>query len=1254
LLRLKRVELQGFKSFADRSELRFAGSGIAGVVGPNGCGKSNLADAINWVLGEQSAKTLRGARMEDVIFAGTRERKPVGLASVTMTLVDPGLDLARIEAVQDADGHANGHANGHASLQTNGHANGTNGANGAGLNGKANGNGHAERDITVTRRLFRSGESEYLIDGRTARLRDIQDLFMGSGLGPESYAIIEQGRIGQLLSSRPQDRRAVIEEAAGISKFKSRRRLAEARLEGAKHNLERVFDILEEVGRQANSLKRQAAKARRYEELRKEMDARLRQVLAGRYLMLERETAKIALDLNMATAGFDELSTASAQQEKDYSRSQQEGYQTEAELTEARKRLAELNLELERTRGRLEYQAKQVAAIEQRLAQGEGESQETERRLGVVSEELAADRASLADLERQAAEARQKLEAKAHDRDETQNAVAARERGMEAARHGILRLLGEGATLKNQLAQADTYLAALERDAAKAQKEEQGAIQDLEWLGAAKTELSAKLAARQMELESLSEQRRRLEEELAAHKAELAAARGDLERARTGFSRLKARLDSLEEILSHRAYTTESVKRLFSTIERGQANGLKPVGVLADFVEVEPAYEKAAEEFLHDELEYIVVADWNQAECGIELMRTSVEGRATFLVHPEPAAGAERGARRPETGDGSGVVASLSDVLRLTNGFGNSALECLPRLGQSYLAADRAAAQRMALEYPELYFLLADGVCYHGHTVSGGKKSSSGPLALKRELRETKAQVQAREKELQQAAGRIEGLERDIQRLEQELERIRGAQQDEEKEAVALDHEMRKLADDLARAGSRLSVARLELERIGRERTRSLERRRADQQAFEEKERMRLEHEHGLESARAELEALKAQAARAGEEHAVLRVAVAGLDERRRAEQTAMARVEAQRNELAARSRQMAAELERLGVERARLLASNIELDQRAIELSEERALADDAVERLAGKEAGLRAAIAALEEKLKDLRVRMQEAQEGRSRIEVELVRRQAELHHLDETSRRELNVAVAELCGEADVVLDPEAMAELEEKYGEIRRKIEALGPVNSDALAEFQEAQQRYDFLNTQRQDLLDSIRDTEKAIHEIDTESRKRFGEAFAAINANFREVFTTLFGGGMGEMRLTDEANIAESGIDIVASPPGKKLQNVLLLSGGEKALTALALLVAIFKYTPSPFCILDEVDAPLDEPNIQRLTSLLADMSRYTQVIIITHAKRTMESAQVLYGVTMQEPGVSKLVSVKFNPLMPPPLEAMSGELARA
>jgi chromosome segregation protein len=257
--------------------------------------------------------------------------------------------------------------------------------------------------------------------------------------------------------------------------------------------------------------------------------------------------------------------------------------------------------------------------------------------------------------------------------------------------------------------------------------------------------------------------------------------------------------------------------------------------------------------------------------------------------------------------------------------------------------------------------------------------------------------------------------------------------------------------------------------------------------------------------------------------------------------------------------------------------------------------------------------------------------------------VKRQVELKYLDETSRKELDQPVADISSGEETVLDPDAMAELEASHQEIRRRIEALGPVNPEALVEYQEAQRRYEFLNTQRQDLLDSIRDTEKAIQDIDTESKKRFGQAFAAINDYFREIFVTLFGGGIGEMRLTDEANAFDSGIDIVASPPGKRLQNVLLLSGGEKALTALALLMAIFKYQPSPFCILDEVDAPLDEPNIQRLTRLIQEMSRQTQFIIITHAKRTMEAAQALFGVTMQEPGVSRLVSVKFNPMPPPP-----------
>jgi chromosome segregation protein len=281
--------------------------------------------------------------------------------------------------------------------------------------------------------------------------------------------------------------------------------------------------------------------------------------------------------------------------------------------------------------------------------------------------------------------------------------------------------------------------------------------------------------------------------------------------------------------------------------------------------------------------------------------------------------------------------------------------------------------------------------------------------------------------------------------------------------------------------------------------------------------------------------------------------------------------------------------------------------------------------------------ALGALEEALKTLRIESQAAQERRAEIELELVRKQSELKYLDETARKELNIAASEIAASEEVELDEAGVAEVEQKYQDVRGKIEALGPVNTQALEEFQEAQQRYDFLNTQRQDLLDSIRDTEKAIQELDVESRRRFKDAFDAINDHFRGMFKTLFGGGQGEMRLTDEANLNESGIDIMASPPGKKLQNIALLSGGEKSLTAMALLMAIFRYTPSPFCILDEVDAPLDEPNIMRLTRLIKEMSATTQFIVITHAKRTMESAQALYGVTMQEPGVSKLVSVRFE-----------------
>jgi chromosome segregation protein len=1208
MLRLKRVDIQGFKSFYNRTDMKFPGTGIAAIVGPNGCGKSNISDAISWVLGEQSAKSLRGARMEDVIFAGTRERKPLGMAQVTLTLLDPSGQLVLSGDAKDT---------------------------------APSDRAPAPREITITRRLYRSGESEYLVNGKQARLRDIQDLFSGTGLGPESYAIIEQGRIGQILSNKPADRRAVIEEAAGIGKYKTRKRLAEAKLESSRHNLARVFDILEEVSRQVNSLKRQASKAKRYEELRAEMVAHLRRAISGRFELLEKQATRLLTDLDQAQATVQELAAKLSDQEQEHAALQESCYRTETALTAARARVAELNVESERTRGRLELQAKQIGGIDERLAAGETELQQLEARRVREESERDAHAARVAESEAAITALRERLQAKTAERDALQAELRQRERLIEEVRSAVLRLVGEASTLRNQVVQIDEYLAAIERDSARTRREEDAAVEELARLDQVKAELSAKLSARQMELESLADRRARLEQELQDRRGQMQTARRQLEELRALLSRQRARRDSLEEILSHRAYTTESVKRLFTAIDRGQAAGFQPLGVLADFVELtDPAWEKAAETFLHEELEYVVVSDWSAAESGINLMRAEADGRATFLVHQL----AGDGARPVERPADAAVVGRLSEALRFTNGFALAPHGFLPRLANCFLVEEHAAAQRLAPLYPDCHFLLPDGTTYHGAAVTGGRKSAGGPLALKRELRELNGDVEARQRELDSLSSSLEELEQGAARLAEELDYVRQQQQAQEKDALALDHEQRKLAEESARAGQRLSTARLELERLQRAAEQSRAQRHQSQAAVAEREQQRFEEEKRLETMRAEIEGLQSRVHALNEEHATLRAELVGLEERQRAERTAAARIEAQLRQVAARRDELDRELQRLGVERARLLEDNIGLEQRAAQLAEATAAASAEVQRLEAAEAEGRAALAALEDSLRSLRLEAQAAQERRGAVELELVKTQSDLKHLDETSRKDLNIAAAELAAEMRVAQDSNApeldeayILEAEEQAASVRQRIEALGPVNPQALEEFEEASLRYEFLNTQRQDLLDSIRDTEKAIQELDAESRRRFQEAFEAINENFRAMFKTLFGGGQGEMRLTDENNLAESGIDILASPPGKKLQNVALLSGGEKSLTAMALLMAIFKYTPSPFCILDEVDAPLDEPNIQRLTRLLKEMSEETQFIVITHAKRTMEVAQALYGVTMQEPGVSTLVSVRFD-----------------
>src|SRR5471030_2671041 len=586
---------------------------------------------------------------------------------------------------------------------------------------------------------------------------------MGTGLGPESYAIIEQGRIGQILSSKPQDRRNVIEEAAGITRFKTRKRLAEAKLEGAKQNLARVYDILEEVTRQVNSLKRQAGKAKRYNELKAELETRLQVVLSGKYRLLERDAAETAIHLNLAAAELKQLGDRVTEKEQTHERQQGVYYEMEQQLTAARQQLSGMHVDAERTRGRLESQVKESGSIEQRIAQSEKETQELEIRLNALDQEIGGHQKTVDALEAQIAQARRRMMETNQQREQLQLKVREREKAIEAGRQVILRLLGEASTLKNQLAQIDEYLAGIDRETARSTREEEVASAEISRLDVARKQLSETVAQRQLELESVTGRRRGTEEELAERRGASVELRRDIDGLKTEVSEIRASKESLEQVLAHRTYTTESVKRLFDSLEKGNAGDLKPMGVIADYVEVDPQFEKPAEEFLHEELEYVVVENWQQAESGLDFIRAESGGRATFLVHTELVHAEPLNGKvhlpQPAIGPETGIAARLSDSLRLTNGFKDRAIDLLPRVSLCFLAEDRAAAQRLAVSYPHLYFLLPDGVCYHGHTVTGGRKSGAGPLAMKREARELAVKLQGRQASLDQMLTRLTALE---------------------------------------------------------------------------------------------------------------------------------------------------------------------------------------------------------------------------------------------------------------------------------------------------------------------------------------------------------------------------------------------------------------------------------------------------------------------------------------------------------------
>ncbi|MBT9329854.1 chromosome segregation protein SMC [Paracidobacterium acidisoli] len=1286
MLKLKKIQILGFKSFCDRTEVTLPGQGMAVVVGPNGCGKSNILDGVTWVLGEQSAKSLRGGKMEDVIFAGTRDRKPLGMAEVSITLIDPEAyqggpllegpevvienelnpdwDEEKLKAERAAEveeiiadsqpgqviegdapaAPAGGDAAAAEAAAANSEAAPTEAAQSAPGNvvlkirRRRFQKTPQQGEIVVTRRLFRTGDSEYLLNGRLCRLRDIQDIFMGTGLGPESYAIIGQERIGQLLSSKPHDRRAIIEEAAGITRFKTKKRLAELRLEQAKQNLARVNDIFEEVTRQMGSLKRQAAKAERYGALRDEMRARLKVVLASKVSQMDAEQASLTAQIAGLTGKIDEHSQKIEQLDGEHSTGVERGYGLDAQRKDAETRANQSAVELERAASRQNANQERIADLEARAAAAQAELEQAKQHLQSLTAERDGQRSFLENAAAEAASFREQAQAKQQTMREAASAVSAQEQRAEAGRRQAMQVLSQTGQARNQIAQGEESLASLEREAERLAVESNAARRDLEALGAERGQVS-------MSFESVTETLRRLESEISGLRAEIATKRNEETEAKRRGDQLRAeqatltgRRNSLEALIREHSYSTDTVRKLFRSNSLG--GGLKPVGTLADFLEVNGQYESVVDEFLRDELNYIVVKSWDAAHEGMRLLKSDVDGRATFLVHPEDSqAKFSFAANAAATGyeQQQGVV-RLKDCIRVLDGFGKSLEVILPKLRDGYVTPDSDTARGLALENPNAFFLAPSGECFHNVTVTGGKPSTEGPLALKRELRETQSKLDHVEKELGQAEMTAASLSRTLAELTRSLDGKSEERRNAERESATQSAALRQMDSEAQRLERRLQEWTLQSERNRDART-------AKQSFIEQKrdEAARLEEQHAAAEAslvalQQQVEELRQRRDAAQQEAAQVSAELAGLEERRRGAEAAFARIDRMYGDLERRVAQIGQQLAAAFAEKEQRTRENEQLAVNREQLGAVREQALKEAAQWAGEAAALRVQLAEAEQSLKALRAETDSMRDTRSERSTSSARLAAELTHIEESCVSDLGIEANLLRAETELPrIEGEALSNEDEACREMKKKLEAMGPVNMMALEEYKETAQRHEFLETQRKDLLDSIENTQATIKEIDEISRTKFDEAFARINENFSATFGRLFGGGQAFMRLTDQENTADSGIDIVAQPPGKKLQNVFLLSGGEKALTALSLLMGIFQYQPSPFCVLDEVDAPLDETNVGRLADMLRSMAEDTQFVMVTHSKRMMTAADLIYGVTMQEPGVSKVVSVRLG-----------------
>ncbi|MFA6149173.1 MAG: chromosome segregation protein SMC [bacterium] len=1193
-MKLKKLELIGFKSFYDKTTFDFS-AGVTAIVGPNGCGKSNIVDAIRWVLGEHAPSFLRSKALEDVIFAGSDAAGPLGMAEVTLTFTnEDGIAPPGYES-------------------------------------------YAE--IAITRRTFRDGESEFSINKVPCRLKDIAELFLDTGAGARGYAIIAQGKVGEIVDARPDEMRMIIEEAAGVAKFRVRRKEAERKMESTRQNLARVKDILDEVRRQIGALERQVRKAERYKAFRAELkDLDLRIASRKRLAMsLACDSAREALDgienallsarsdLARMDAGREEARLTLSERERllsdlreEHGWRKEEAARREAEWEGLRGQAEQLRRMVQEAGVEITSLESEIAALDAKIAEAEGEAVLRSEGLSLARACWEKENESLAAAREEHRLARDEVERAKSDLIVRVSQHSDARSGADALSQRITEGERSLARLTERIEEAAAAMEKASRDLDAASAVETAAREALETAERSWEETGAALAAASARLDASVEAARSAESEL-----------------RSAESR-RATLSGLHDRMDWASSGVRAVLRHFRGAEESGGDDRAALRVMGEMIETDAAYEKAVEAVLGERMQSVVVRDHAEGLSAIHFLKESREGRGAFIPMglrtrtEELAYVGEEGvvapltevvSAPPECGDllrgllgGTLLVRTLDTAIRLWNRNG---------VWNSYVTLDGDV-------------VTADGILIGGEQGGG----EAGVLARKREIRGLEKDIEEMRLELDRRARAEEAIRRERASLEERLAAFFRGREEARSAHVAAERARAVLSETRAQAGAlhdgrtrEEAYLRGELARMAEELSASLAMARESEHARGEEEIRTRELLSKTEEKRLSAEEIRERA------HAA-EVAFRGLEEKDRA----AADLRAALSEQAEGKRRQRIERSRRKEDQAREAASLEEAMQAAREaivqggivlaaLQEriDARVAEHAecVSRLSGIETDLREARrreAELGERQAAERLRLQ-------RFEMDIAGLDALLHQRYEIHLENLppvEAAEGEDAGAGDLSI-------LESRAEELRERMSSMGEVNLASLEEHRELTERFSFLVSQKEDLEKSLEDLAKAIQRINRTTRERFSKAFEEINAKFGEVFPRLFQGGRAALRLVDEENLLESGIGIFVQPPGKKSLPLGSLSGGEKALTAISLIFSIFLVKPSPFCLLDEVDAPLDDANVDRFNALVREMSHRYQYLLITHNKRTMELADVLYGITMEKHGISRTVSVKLN-----------------